>query len=178
MKSLTYLFLAVVLLSGCCKMLNPTRKVKHTDDQQDRYENLDPWADITKTPDVLGVYINGQKTLSQICRYNPIVMQKAVWLDIIRSESKAIIRTQIYESAYWRGDMEIQFSLDDLALKKSSPAMVIRDNGTIRDTMSIASIDFDTTIDDSSVLIGSFEFDGVVDGKEVSGRRGIFNLKI
>lgn len=152
MRRLLYLLFTVVAVVGCHKNLdvdpfNRHTVTKHAETEQDRYENLNPWDDITKTEDIIGVYINGQKTLSApspekvwLQHHTPEVSCK-IW------DTNVIIDGTITESAYWRGYMQIIVPIDSLKLKKDIPAHVVRLDRLYQDkpdTMSTASVRFDS----------------------------------
>lgn len=176
MKQLFYIVIAAVLFVGCHKVLNPIRTSDHPqiETQQDRYENLNPWEDISKYEDVLGVYINGQKTLSQLGNYySTFKVSKS--LDCRVWDSVLTISADIYESAYWQGSMIIELPLEGFALYRYLPAKVSRGYYPNAETMTTASVFIDSILKDKREIIGRFKFEGVTQGVAVEGKKGIFN---
>lgn len=184
MKHSAYILIAAaLLLSGCNKtfVFSPCRQTPiQTGTEQDRYETLNPWDDISKTEDIVGVYINGQKTLSspghydKLGRYFPDVSCKS-------KKEGLTIHCTISESAYGFGGMSIFVPSDLLELNTSVPAVVIRNLSSPKrevDTMSIASVVFEKVFKEErgTVVMGRFEFEGLSAGVEISGKDGVFHV--
>lgn len=170
-----------LVLTSCVISLEPRYSKS---DIEYWYElRADPWKNIDAEDDILGVYLNGEKTESVILRriswqgpyYN------AVETDCINDTLK--MRTSFYNSKIWTWNFEILTPMSSLERGKHLSARIVhaeaKRNGQ-KDTLENASIWFDSVYSegDYTHLIGGFEFEGTLSNStKVVGSKGVFHDK-
>lgn len=141
----------------------------------------DPWEDIKEENDILGVYINGEKTESVIL---PRCTSDGPYYNAVEtyfSDGMLVISTMFYNSSIWEWSFKITTPISTLERGKPIGAKVVYKQTSkpySTGTIDNATIWFDSVYSEGEYthLIGGFEFEGsVFDRLEVRGTDGIFH---
>lgn len=170
------------LLITSCKYTLEIEQCVNRNDEYWYNQRTDPWDNIEAGDDILGVYINGEKTLSRIGQRRE---GEGPYYNVVESyffEDDLVIFTKFYKSSFWEGNFKILVPKEELGRGKNIKAKIVRDGPPkyTKDTLTRASICFDSVyaINDYTHLVGRFEFEGTIcDTIKVVGENGVFHDK-
>lgn len=176
--------LSLSLLLTSCVVHVKDEPYDKTQDEFWYERRADPWDNIEAEDDIIGIYINGEKVVSQIKQRHK---GDGPYYNMVESYFRGenlVICAPLYKCDIWKDNLNILIPKDKLERGKTLEAIVIRGiEGTNKyqnDTLANASICFDSVyaVGDYTHIIGHFEFEGVIsDTLQVVGTKGVFHDK-